>query len=344
MQISSKDLTALAASHLFAEVPAGTLRSIFSTAVRRDIVSGTRVIAPGEPHSSLYIVIDGELGVFADEGAKIVLSTIGPGDCVGEQSVLDHGTPAALVVATAPSRLAVLKAEQIWEAMYRAPVIALNLLRTLSERIRYDNATLRASFDRQALFEAAATTDSVTGLHNRHWMEETFARELLRCGHAGTPAALFMIDLDHFKHVNDRYGHRVGDAVLARFGELMRNALRPRDLCARFGGEEFCVLLPDIDVRKAVHAAERLRARVNDQPAQVSSELTVDYTVSIGVAGWRPGSTIAELIDAAETALYAAKRAGRNRVQLAAPRKIRTAPVTSQRRSKTPALAISNAG
>jgi diguanylate cyclase (GGDEF)-like protein len=344
MLISAKDLAALAASRLFAEVPAGTLRSIFTNAIRRDVAAGTRVIAPGEPHCSLYIVIRGELGVFADKDAKFSLSTIGPGDCVGEQSVLDHGKPAALVVATAATRLAVLRAEQIWEAMYRAPVIALNLLRVLSERIRHDNDTLRASFDRQALFEAAATTDKLTGLHNRQWMEDSFGRELLRCSHAGTPAALFMIDLDHFKSINDRFGHRVGDAVLARFGELIRNALRPRDLCARFGGEEFCVLLPEIDARKALQAAERLRARVNAQPAEVSRDLMVNYTVSIGVAAWQPGSGIADLIDAADAALYAAKRAGRNRVELAAPRESRDETVAVQRRTKVLANAVGGAG
>ena len=325
MPLAAPDLAALAGSRLFTGVPADALRGIAAGATSRDVAPGARVIAPGERHPWLYIVLRGELGVFADAGAKLALSKIGAGDCAGEQSVLDHGTPSALVVATAASHLAVLSAEQMWEAMCRAPVIALNLLHVLSERIRQDNITLRASFDRQTLFEAAASTDSVTGLHNRHWMEETFERELLRCGRAGKPASLFMIDIDHFKDVNDKLDHRVGDAVLARLGDLMRRALRPRDLSARFGGEEFCVLLPEVGARKALQAAERLRARVDAQPAQINREVMVSYTVSIGVAEWQPGTELAELIESADAALYEAKRAGRNRVQLAGARKVRTA-------------------
>lgn len=322
MHLAVPDLAALAGSRLFTGVPADTLRGIAETAVLRDVSPGVRVITPGERHPWLYVVLRGELGVFADEGAKLALSKIGAGDCAGEQSVLDHGTPSALVVATAPSRLAVLGAEQMWEAMRRAPVTALNLLHVLSERIRRDDVALRATFDRQVMFEAATSTDSITGLHNRHWMEETFERELLRCGRAGKPASLFMIDIDHFKDVNDKLGHRVGDAVLARLGDLMRRALRPRDLCARFGGEEFCVLLPEVGARKALQAAERLRARVDAQPAQVNRDIMVSYTVSIGVAEWLPGSELAELIENANAALDDAKRAGRNRVQLAGSRTV----------------------
>jgi diguanylate cyclase (GGDEF)-like protein len=327
MRITSKDFLTLSTSRLFAEVPAATLRGILSDAVPHEVTTGTRIIAPGKPNHSMYIVIHGELGVFADDDANLALSKTGPGDCVGEQSILDHGTPAALVIATRPSRLAVVRAEQMWEAMCRAPVIALNLLRILSERIRHDNANLRESYARQTMFETAAGTDSLTGLHNRHWMEDTFARELQRCNHAGSAAALFMIDIDHFKKVNDRFGHRVGDAVLVHFAETMRRALRPRDLCARFGGEEFSVLLPGVSPRKALQAAERLRTRIQSQPMRVRADSVVSYTVSIGIAEWRPGSELADLVQIADDALYAAKRAGRNRTELAVvtePRRIAT--------------------
>ena len=325
MTLTPAELSALAASRPFAGVPAEVLRPIADGATARDAAPGERLIAMGERHRFLHVVLRGELGVFADEGAKLPLSKIGPGDCVGEQSVLDHGPASALVVATAPVRLAVFSAEQVWEAMCRAPTIALNLLRVLSERIRQDNATLRASFDRQTMFEAAASTDALTGLHNRRWMEDVFEREILRCTRAGKPASLLLVDIDRFKEVNDTLGHRVGDAVLARFAELMRRTLRPRDLLARHGGEEFCVLLPEVGARRAMQAAERLRARVDAQPAQVSREIQVCYTVSVGVAEWEPGMEVADLVEAADGALYGAKGAGRNRVELARPRKAKNA-------------------
>lgn len=325
MQPSPSDFAALSVSRPFSGVPADALRDVLTNVTMRDIPAGERLIANGERHRLLHVVLRGELGVFADEGARLALTKIGPGDCAGEQSVLDHGAAASLVVATEPSRIATLSAEQAWEAMGCAPVIALNLLRILSARLRQDNASLHATFDRQTMFEATASTDTLTGLHNRHWMEDAFERELLRCARTGKPASLFMIDIDHFEDVNARLGHRVGDAVLARVGELMRRALRPRDLCARFGGDEFCVLLPEVGARKALQAAERLRARVDAQPAQVNRDVMVSYTVSIGVAEWRRGSELPELIEAADAAMRAAKQAGRNRVQLAAARRVESA-------------------
>ena len=325
MQPSPAEFAALSASRPFTGVPADALRAILANVAVRDVKPGERLIANGEPHHRVYIVISGELGVFADEGAKLALSKIGPGDCIGEQSLLDRGPAPTLVVATEPSRIAALDAEQAWEAMTRAPVIALNLLRVLAERIRQDNAPLRGGFDRQIMFEAAASTDSLTGLHNHRWMEDTFEREILRCERTAKPASLFMIDIDHFREVNDTLGHRVGDSVLARLGELMRRALRPRDLCARFGGDKFCVLLPEVGARKALQAAERLRARVDAQPAQINRDVQVGYTVSIGVAEWQRGTTLEDLVQAADTAMLDAKKAGRNRVQLAAPRPVKSA-------------------
>ncbi len=319
MQPSPAEFVALSGSRPFNGVPADVLRAILANAAVRDVRPGERLIANGERHKWIYVVIRGELGVFADEGAKLALSKIGPGDCAGEQSVLDHGAASALLVATEPSRIAALDAEQAWEAMARAPVIALNLLRVLAERIRRDNAPLSGGIDRQTMFEAAASTDSLTGLHNHRWMEDTFEREIIRCERTSKSASLFMIDIDHFSEVNDTMGHRVGDSVLARLGELMRRALRPRDLCARFGGDKFCVLLPEVGARKALQAAERLRARVDAQPAQINRDVQVGYTVSIGVAEWQRGTSLEDLVQDADGAMQAAKQAGRNRVQLAAP-------------------------
>jgi len=325
MQPSPAELAALSASRPFHGVPADMLRAILANAVVRDVKPGERLIANGERHQWVYIVIRGELGVFADEGAKLALSKIGPGDCAGEQSVLDQGPAAALVVAIEPSRVAALGAEQAWEAMNRAPAIALNLLRVLAERIRQDNAPLRGGLDRQTMFEAATSTDSLTGLHNHRWMEDTFEREILRCERTGKPASLFMLDIDHFDEVNNTMGHRVGDSVLARLGELMRRALRPRDLCARFGGDKFCVLLPEVGARKALQAAERLRARVDAQPAQINRDVQIGYTVSIGVAEWQRGTSLEDLVKAADAAMLEAKNAGRNRVQLASAPAVRSA-------------------
>ena len=129
------------------------------------------------------------------------------------------------------------------------------------------------------------------------------------------PLALLLLDLDHFKQVNDQYGHAAGDQVLAGVGTALRSVLRARDFAGRNGGEEFAVLLPDTDIAAALEIAERVRAAI----AEVTLPGTgVPVTVSIGVAGF-PGhaSTLERLDRLADAALYVAKRQGRNRVELA---------------------------
>jgi len=121
-----------------------------------------------------------------------------------------------------------------------------------------------------------------------------------------------MLDIDHFKSVNDRYGHAVGDATLQAFAQRVREQLRSSDQCARYGGEEFAVLLPDATRDKALEIAERLRAAVASQP--LLAEPRVDNTVSVGVAWMAEGDSAAELLRRADAALYEAKRSGRNRV------------------------------
>lgn len=317
MTPTEEDCTALCASRLFVGVLPDLLRPVLRQALMRAVEPGERVLEPGTENQKVYLVVSGELGIFLDENARFAIAKIAPGGFAGEQSVLDRRASSALVLATEPTRVAAISAEQLWEAMHCSPRIALNLLRVLAERIRHDNATLRHSFERQLAFEAAAATDSLTGLHTRRWMEDAFERELLRCERAGVPAVLLMLDVDHFRQVNDSLGHPAGDRLLARLAELLRRSLRPRDLCARYGGEEFCVLLPDAHREQALHTAERLRERIARQPAAISRDLTVGYTVSIGVAGWDKGRSLADLVRAAHAAPIAAKRGGRNRVEVA---------------------------
>ncbi|MBI3372179.1 MAG: GGDEF domain-containing protein [Betaproteobacteria bacterium] len=317
MHLAPAALDTLAGCRLFAGVPAGVLRNIAAGALGRDVASGAQLITPGEPQLALYIVMRGELGVYADESARLPLLKIGPGDCAGEQTIFQQRPATSLVAATEPTLLLGLSSDRVWDAMHRAPVIALNMLGLLSERMREEDPALGGGFNAHSAFDGAARTDQLTGLGNRRWMEDAFERELLRCERAGTPAALLMIDIDRFKDVNNTVGRRVGDAVLARLAELLRRALRPRDLCARFGGEKFCVLLPELGARKALQTAERLRARIDAQPAQINRDVLVSYSVSIGVAEWRPGQRLDEMVRSAGEALGAAKLAGRNCVQLA---------------------------
>lgn len=165
-----------------------------------------------------------------------------------------------------------------------------------------------------------ATHDMLTGALNRAGLHEVLERELARAEREGTPLALVMADVDHFKRVNDTKGHQAGDAVLRAVARRLAECLRPYDLIGRYGGEEFVIVLPGCDTARAAALAERLRACLETfRIALPGGEAAV--TISLGVAAiTREGATADILIHAADTALYRAKQKGRNRVELATDR------------------------
>jgi diguanylate cyclase (GGDEF)-like protein len=166
-------------------------------------------------------------------------------------------------------------------------------------------------------------TDPKTGLLNMRGWREAAAKELARADRAGAVVGLLMVDLDHFKQINDTWGHPAGDDVLQAVADVLRSETRPADVVGRFGGEEFVILLPDTDGPAAGAAAERIRTRVAElsvistdkrgDPAVISGR-----TTSVGLAV-RPdhASTLSDLLQAADAAVYAAKEAGRNQVRAA---------------------------
>lgn len=157
-----------------------------------------------------------------------------------------------------------------------------------------------------------AATDSLTGLANRRTFDTTLGRELARTARSGGPVSLLMIDIDHFKQLNDEHGHPTGDAVLRELGAILRQHARPFDTVARYGGEEFAMILANCAGEHALAAAERVRAGI------AGGDTTVPVTVSIGIASFpRDGVDASQLIRAADIALYTSKRAGRNRTTCA---------------------------
>ncbi|UCU99352.1 diguanylate cyclase [Acidovorax radicis] len=168
----------------------------------------------------------------------------------------------------------------------------------------------------------AATTDVLTGIANRrHFMDRTEA-ELARARRHGRPLALAMFDIDHFKRVNDQYGHAVGDEVLRAVARVCVEAMRQHDMVGRVGGEEFALLMPDTGMHSAVALLERLRISLRSLrvplPAESGAE-EVGITASFGVSALQPADTLDALLARADDALYAAKRQGRDQVQVASP-------------------------
>jgi diguanylate cyclase (GGDEF)-like protein len=167
----------------------------------------------------------------------------------------------------------------------------------------------------QALLRELSTHDSLTGLLNYRELHRQLADEAERSQRYGHPFSLVMLDIDHFKAVNDTYGHLAGDKALRAFAALIRQEVRPTDVVARYGGEEFVLVLPETAGPGAMTLAERLRVRVAGHAIAVAADHTISMTVSIGVASYPDGANaVQKLLSAADQALYAAKSAGRNRV------------------------------
>ena len=178
-------------------------------------------------------------------------------------------------------------------------------------------APVLANLRNLAVAEIRAATDGLTGLPNKRAATDALKRMFAQASTTGSPLALLLLDLDHFKQVNDQRGHAVGDQVLANVGAVLRSVLRSRDFAARNGGEEFAVLLPDTEMSAAVEIAERVRMAIAEISLPGSD---VSVTTSIGVGSYPDhASTLDRLERLADAALYLAKRHGRNRVVLAEP-------------------------
>ena len=179
-------------------------------------------------------------------------------------------------------------------------------IKTLQDELRRSN---------QLLLELAQT-DPLTRLCNRRHLYEKLDVELNRCFRGSNPIALIMTDIDHFKLVNDQFGHQVGDEVLINVADLLKDQLRTYDLAGRYGGEEFCLILPETDLMAATEVAERIRQQA-EQMEFPDPMQGYRLTMSFGVAAYdgKKEGTIDEFIKAADDALYDAKHSGRNLVK-----------------------------
>ncbi len=162
-----------------------------------------------------------------------------------------------------------------------------------------------------------ATTDRMTKLFSHHYFEKALDDEVNRAVRYGKTFSLIMFDIDHFKRLNDTYGHLQGDVVIKKIARILLGSVRNIDICSRYGGEEFAVIIPEIDIEGAAVVAERLRKNVEETLFQGEKE-TIEVTISVGVTEFNPGSmrSPSEVVAVADRALYQSKELGRNRVTI----------------------------
>jgi len=181
--------------------------------------------------------------------------------------------------------------------------------------IGYQMAATLKHFQRFSSIKNIAIYDTLTGLHNRRYFEERLGIEAQKSFYSGTPLSLVMVDIDHFKKVNDTFGHTEGDQVLCKTSSLLKNSVRKKDTVARYGGEEFILILPEAGLEASFVIAERIRRLVENTLFELG-RAQINITISMGISNFpsHRAKSKEELVKMADQALYDAKRGGRNKV------------------------------
>ena len=300
---------------LFRGVEPDDVQELLQKCDRQDLAAGEMLLSPGSKNEHVYLVLSGSLNVYVGSPDTPALATMEAGDCVGEMSIIEDRDPSAYVIAAEATHLLVIHQSVLWDMVNASHEFAKNLLIVLSERVRSHNRVIADSYGELRKIEHHATTDALTGLGNRHSMEESFPREIARCEQDDSPVSLIMIDVDNFKDFNDKFGHIAGDRALTAVARILRAQFRPRDVLVRYGGDEFAVLLPDVDAEKALVIADRIRSSVSGDTNDLNDSLIqIPIRVSMGVAELTEDGDLDSLIRAADKALYRAKRSGRDAV------------------------------
>lgn len=277
--------------------------------------AGEILLQPGQDNSALFLILEGRVRIQLDRDDHQVLTYLEAGQSIGEMSVIEHAKASAYAIADTDCRLLRIEDETLWSLIGRSHTVACNLLFILSNRVRKNNRVVIESLKQQRFYEHVSKIDVLTGLYNRRWLDETLVNLIERCRHSGNPLSLILLDIDHFKAYNDNHGHLAGDRALKAVAKAIPQCMRPNDTAARFGGEEFTIVLPDTGRATAQIIAERICTGIRSEEIEhLNGQVLPRVTASAGVAQLEKGQSAEELLAHADEALYRAKDLGRDRV------------------------------
>lgn len=268
-----KNRVALSRLRFFRNVRFDLIQDQLARCSERSLEPGEVLLTPEIRNTHLYVLTEGRLTVRLDGIDDTPLATLFPGECVGEMSVFEGEYPSAWVQAEETSQVLVIDQETVWSLITESHGVALNLLTILSKRLRSGNLAI-------LMRERNSSVDTLTGVHNRDWMEEMFDREMRRCEMDEQPISLVLLNLDRFSDYQERYGDVVSDQVLRSVASLLQRAIRPGDMMARVGDNEFAILLPTTTADNAYLVATRLRDSINKTTAE-----DTNYLASITLSG-----------------------------------------------------------
>ena len=276
-----------------------SIQDILDSSPVKELKEGEVLIRAGEVNEYLYLLLAGRLRVHLDFKMDPV-ALLEPGEIAGDLSVLDGQPTSAHVIADDDCRLLALSEQNMWSLVKTSHAAAYNFLSILAHRLRKSNTTTLNS-------RRDATMDALTTLYNRRWLDTMLPRQMERCKSNGRDLSILLIDINKFKPYNDTYGHLAGDRVLYTVARSLMANVRPGDMIARYGGDEFVALLPDADAAWAGEIGERLSEAVSEATGGSDWRDLPSVTISVGLAQMTPDHTPHGLIETADARLYAAK-------------------------------------
>jgi diguanylate cyclase (GGDEF)-like protein len=305
----------LADMPLFSHVSSESVDGLLQRCTMVELRGNEVLMRQGDANQNLYVVLSGELAIRLSSPDSDPIALLGMGETIGEMSLIDQQGASAYVIATTDSRLLVFDEESIWSLVRFSHAAACNLLSIITSRLRHTNHVLSERMRLDHSFHQYGSVDALTGLHNRYWLDNTVPRLIKRHERSGEPLSLIMTDIDLFKDFNTRYGHLCGDHVIHTVARVFTEHLRPSEMAARYGGDEFVILLPGVTLEHARIAAERLRLLVDEAVVLMPNGAAVPTpTISVGIAQFRQGDSADDFIAAADAAMYRAKERGRDTV------------------------------
>lgn len=295
-----------------------TVQKILDSGTLRAVKAGEILLSPHVVNRNWYIILSGEYSVHIKILETPSIRTLVRGSSMGEISIIDDMRPSAFVQALCDGTVLAFSREQMWALVDSIDKLSRNLLRLLSQWLRSNNDYISQARQEVMQLHHEVRVDGLTGVFNRRWLDEALHQFLERETQGQIqPSTLIMLDVDHFKKYNDTQGHHGGDCALVALARTLARQVRPQDFVARFGGEEFAVLLPETTLDEARIVADHLLQAIRETSIfQADGTRLPAITASMGMAqsSQEPAHTRESLIQAADAQLYQAKSQGRNRV------------------------------
>lgn len=280
----------------------------------------------GDEGHELYIVRSGKIrvAITLHDGREKDITEFLPGDFFGEMSIFENAPRSATCYASEQSSLYALMGRDFYRLIKDSPSLAIKIMYRMSNittrRLRSTGEFLSDMVVWGKRARKRAITDELTGVYNRHFLDDALENQIHRAREGGSPLSVVMVDLDHFRSINDAYGHEVGDEILLSAVEIFKRHLRERDILARYGGDEFTILLPQTGIEKARSLAQMVCDEMEQvETLQHRGGTLTRVTTSQGIAAFPiHANNLPALMKKADEALYRAKELGRNRVVCAA--------------------------